>query len=286
MSESTELDRGNDSTGTFKISLINLTSEATTVSAVSDTQHKGCTTTVDGETKLPASRQKTFKIKVKGCSLPEKDPFPVDIKVDGAVTFSVDVTPDQNPNPDWNLLGWFGFTLVVALVVVTISAQYCMDTKEWRTQLHGLTDSWTLKDSSAANVSLLASAFVGIFGASDILEALGDDTKPVLTLALVSSAIGASLVGAAPFAIQALRRKGEVTVRGHVVGSVLVLGATAGQLWVILLGARDLKLGWIDDPVLYILGALASILLVVYGWTNTKFCITIPEGTPKHSALP
>jgi len=285
VSESVELDRGDDGTGTFKVSLINLTSEDTTVSVAPDAQYKQCATMVDGETKLPANRQTSFKFKVKGCSLPKTDPLAVDITVGRAATFRVNVTP-QNSSPDWNLLGYFGLTLAMALIVVMHSAMSCMDTKEWKTQLPGLMDSWSLKDSTAANVSLLASAFAGIFGASDILHALGDETKTVLTLALVASAVGGGLVGAAPFAVQALRRKGEVTVRGHVVGSALVLGATAGQLWVILLGARDLELGWINDPVLYILGTLASILLAVYGWTNTKFSITIPGGNAPHSALP
>ncbi|MFF7870886.1 hypothetical protein ACFZCT_31100 [Streptomyces qaidamensis] len=277
VSDTAVLERHDDGTGTFTVSLINLTDRAATVSVEAREPEAGCTAVVDADNQLPVGRQASFKIKLTGCSLPDQDPFPVNIKA-GTETYQLTAGPEPDPTPDWDLMKWFGIPVIAAFVLVgTASASWAWGERDvrLRTELKYLKDTWKFQDSVAADLTVLATAFTGVFAASDILEALGDKTKSVLTLALVASAVGLGLVGAAAFAVQALRSsKGYVTVKGLMLGSALALGGTAGQLWVIVLAARDLELGWIGDGWwLYGLGTAASVLLGFYGWANTRSCL-------------
>ncbi|MGW0572133.1 hypothetical protein [Streptomyces tauricus] len=274
-SEKVVLDLHEDGTGTFSVSIINLTDDDATVFASVGTgvqeNDSDCQAVVDAAPQLQERRQASFKIKLTGCSLPEKGSFPVNITVDDKPATEVLAEPDPQPTLNWDLMKCFFATLGAALVIVAVTTGIWARVKgvRWNAELKYLKEGWTLKDSVAADVSVLAAAFTGVFGVSDVLDVLGDQAKPVLGLAAVASAVGVGLVGAAPFAVQALRLNEYVRVPGFVAGSVLALGAAGGQLWVILLAARDLELGWIGSGGLYGLGAMASFLLAVYAVTNT-----------------
>ncbi|MFG1663807.1 hypothetical protein [Streptomyces sp. Y7] len=271
-SEKVVLERHEDGTGSFSVSIINLSDREVTVSpSIPGTQQEDCKAAVDSAAQLGQRRQASFKIKLTGCSLPEEDSFPVNITVDNEPATRVLAEPDPQPTPNWDLMKWFGAPLLAALAIVVITTLFWKSKKQahWMTELKYLKEGWTLKDSLAADVSVLAAAFTGVFGVSAVLDVLGDESKPVLGLAAVASAVGVGLVGAAGFAVQALRLNEHVTALGFVVGAVLALGGTGGQMWVILLAARQLDLGWIGPNWLYGLGAMASLLLAVYAVTNT-----------------
>lgn len=279
VSDKVELTRHDDGTATIEVSLINLTNVDAEVSAAVTPEQKGCRAAVDSDGLLRRGRQSTFKITVTGCSLPDKDPTNVNVVLDKTTTLpTVSATP-TGPDPDWHLMGVFLPTVLGAGAVVAL-ALLLSAPSEPTPQLKHLKDGWTLKDSVAADVTVLATAFTGIFGATDVLKALGDKTGSVLALATVASAVGLGLVGAASFVVQAFRKEGNVTTLGLWAGSTLTLGGTAGQLWVVLLAARNLDLGSIGDVWLYAAGGLASLLLCLYGYTNTVFSLKAETKPP------
>ncbi|WP_405959010.1 hypothetical protein OG239_01750 [Streptomyces sp. NBC_00868] len=282
VSDNVELTRGDDGTATIEVSLINLTNADAKVSAAVTPEQKECRAAVDSDGLLRRGRQSTFKITVTGCSLPDKDPTNVKVVLDKTTTLpTVSATPTPGPDPDWHLMGIFFPTVVGAGAVVGWAVLSSgSGSSEPTPPLKHLKDGWTLKDSVAADVTFLATAFTGVFGATEVLKELGDKTGSVLALATVASAVGLGLVGAASFVVQAFRKEGNVTTLGLWAGSTLTLGGTAGQLWVVLLATGDLDLGSIGDVWLYVAGGLASLLLGLYGYKNTVFSLKAETKPP------
>lgn len=188
-------------------------------------------------------------------------------------------SPDPDPRPDWRLMYAFPWAPGAAVVVVGIPygcwAAQEGNVNKWNAQLKYLEDGWSFKDSVASDVTLFAAAFTGVFGASGVLEVLGDKTESVLAVAAVGAAVGVGLVGAGPFVVQALRVAGEVTASGFVPGAVVTTAGTAGRLWAALLAARDLELGPFGDRALVTVASLASALLAFYAWRNTLHSLDV-----------
>jgi hypothetical protein len=138
-----------------------------------------------------------------------------------------------------------------------------------KTPLKGLEASWSFKDSWASTATVIAAAFAGVFGQSDVLEAIfGDDTAPVFALATVASAVAVGLVAAAPLVLQAARTpESEVTVWGLLSAAVLTLAATGGELAVIAIGASLLDLGGFERLLPW-LGLVGGTLLAGYAYSS------------------
>lgn len=272
------LERHKDGSETVAVSLINLTRKDANVEpkAVPVTTQEGCTAMVESGNVLRPDRQSKVVIKLMDCTIPEGDSFRVDLVVDDT-RVPVTAAPDPDPKPNWSLLKNFLWSGLAALVLVTATCTWWVwkAGKEWARPLKYLDDSWSFKDSVATDVTLLAAAFTGVFGASGVLKALGDKTESVLTLATVGSAIGLGLVGAGPFFVQTVRKDGQVTAFGLAVGTVLTMTGTAGLLWVVLLAARDLEMGDFGEGWLWALAILASVVLAGYACGNTYHSLDI-----------
>lgn len=294
VSDKVTLERHDDGTATTSVSLINLTDQDAPVMVAAVEQSRSCKAEVNPTT-LSARRQQSLKVTLTGCALPDKKGVALTLAA-GARSFSVAATPSAGAQPDWTLLWWFLGAAVIAVVPAiwaflvwkcgTRQVWKCLSqdtpSRKLKTALPGLDASWSFKDSWASTATVIAAAFTGVFGQSDVLKAIfGDDTTPVLALATVASAIALGLVGAAPLLLQAARTaESQVTVWGLLSAAVLTLAATGGELAVIALGARELDLGGFET-FLPELGLIGGILLVFYAYRSLGQNLVTGSKKPK-----
>ncbi|MCB5170429.1 hypothetical protein LG634_37255 [Streptomyces bambusae] len=272
------LEHHEDGSETVAVSLLNLTRKDAVVEAkaVPVPAQGSCTAVVESGYVLKPDRQSEVVVRLKDCTIAEGDSFRVDL-LSGGTAVQVTAAPGPKPSPNWGLLYCFLWSLLGAAIVVgvTFVAWVGKARSEWARPLKYLDDSWSFKDSVASDMTLLAAAFTGVFGASGVLKALGDKTDSVMALATVGSAVGLGLVGAAPFVVQAFRKENHVTAWGLAVGTVVTMTGTAGLLWVVLLAARDLEMGDFGSGELWTLAILASALLAIYAGTNTYHSLNV-----------
>lgn len=169
-------------------------------------------------------------------------------------------------------------------------------------ELPHLPAAFSLKDSWASNVTAIGAVLTGIFGSAEVVKAITDKgTESAIGLATVGAAIALALVTAAPVVMVAMKRrprpedvghasiwaglnrlrpkgkpKGDgvagapigakpvLTVYGVVCAAVLTLTGAAGELFVITQVGASLDLGKVGDVLVYLAGAIACLLLVVY----------------------
>src|SRR6185437_13191152 len=133
------------------------------------------------------------------------------------------------------LIGAFVICLIVLVVAKSSLGQ----------GLPGLGNDYDISKSWATTATLIASAFAGIFGSTDVLkDVLGKDDASITALVGVSAAIALGFVTAAPLILGALKNdKGEVIVAGLLAGALLTLAGTGGQLLVLVRVGHQLDLG-------------------------------------------
>ena len=196
--------------------------------------------------------------------------------------------------PDWTLFWAFPVALGIAVVVLIAAAwltylnhkpDHRSDgqpgtqqkgtwtnttmTRWWfREELH-VGAKWTLKDSWASNVTVLAAAFAGFFSSSSVVKTLvGSAGSPVIGLTTVTAAVAVAAVGAAPLLLQIFKVNGDVTPAGLLAGAALTMGATGGELAVICLGVRNLQLGGVQHWLVWAGLIGGGLILAVYAFTN------------------
>jgi hypothetical protein len=155
---------------------------------------------------------------------------------------------------------------LLSFIMRTWKFDHEKEAKRWWTR-HGLHlgVTWSLKDSWASNLTVVAAAFAGVFGSSDVLKAaLGKDTAPVFALTTVSAAIAVGVVSSAPLALSVLRYRGNVTPRALLVGAALTVGGVLGELWVIGLGVWDLDLGGWQYAITIAGLTVGTLLIAIY----------------------
>ncbi|MFD3993327.1 hypothetical protein [Streptomyces sp. NPDC058583] len=268
VSDAPQLDRHDDGTAEFAVTLINLTDQnSPEVSAEPAGKSEDCAVSIqDPAPSIAAGHQRTFTFKAVDCQASDDAPVRALVKV-GAKSFPVTATPDPDPQPEWSLLWWFLWAGLLALLPVIYAFSRWeggSKVKDWFTELTSLKPGWSLKDSWATNVTAVAAAFAGVFGASDVMKALNGDTDSVLSLVTVASAIALGLVGAGTLIVQAARKHGFVTPFGMALGALVTMAGTGGELAVIVLAARKLDLGGFEDGWLTGIGVAGGVLLVWY----------------------
>ena len=285
VSTNVSFDSSSPATATFTVSLINLTEQSTVIGATpSNPSGKACKITPDPNV-VPAATQQTVAVTLRGCALPTSGGFLVTLTADGQALPTLTVAPATPAvsTPDWTLFVAFPIAVVAAAVILAAAGcrgywRYYRAEKDegkpetnrlsicawwWKCALN-LSTGWSLKDSWASNVTVIGAAFAGVFGSSDVLKAvLGNATDPVFALALVSGAVAAGIVGAAPLILAAVRWTGGVTPAALLAGASLTVGAAGGELAVITLGAQHLPLGGVEDAMLPAL-ILGSLILACY----------------------
>lgn len=201
-----------------------------------------------------------------------------------AITRSASGTGSRSKTPDWALFWSFPVAFVIALVVLFAAAWLTYrnhkagDKGTWtnttasrwwfREELH-VGAKWTLKDSWASNVTVLAAAFAGFFGSSNVVKSLvGTSGSPILGLTTVSAAVAVAAVGAAPLLLQIFKVNGDVTPAGLLIGAAVTMGATGGELAVICLGVRQLPLGGVQHVLAWAGLIGGGLVLAVYTFTN------------------
>lgn len=197
--------------------------------------------------------------------------------------------------------GVIGVLLVVALVV---KWQSKTDGRSWHDTLPGIEEDWSFSSSWSTNITAAAAVVTGVLGASSVLEKiLGEDNKNGVAVAVVSAAITAGLVGAAPLVLTMLKRdytppakpgakkKEEkpklptkvFTVDGVILSSGIVVAASLGQL--VVLAAELDQADTLNSLVVWIGTAVASCLLVRYAWVTIPYTMLKgredPDAEPK-----
>ena len=119
------------------------------------------------------------------------------------------------------------------------------------TPLEYLGGTWSFKDSWVSNVTVAAGLLTGLFGSTEVVNAiLGDETDSAVALATVGAAIAVALIASAPLILEATKvkvaakveaeavPKGKVgpgkdyfSLGGLVAATVVALAAAFGELW-------------------------------------------------------
>jgi hypothetical protein len=176
----------------------------------------------------------------------------------------------------WGYLGAAVFAFALTLVLYLSWWSDDVVPRNIGAPLPGIAADWSFKDSIATNVGLAGSIFTGVLGASDVLgKIFPDDGDSIVVLAVVSAALTAGLIGAAPL-ILTLLRGGEKnkynTVGGVLLASAIVLAATIGQVivmaWVV--GQGEI----VSDWVILALTVGAFAILVLYFVRSTLITLT------------
>ncbi|MEE1755797.1 hypothetical protein [Streptomyces sp. SP18CS02] len=289
--------RSENGTTTFSVVLLNLTDEPINVTIEPPASAAGCGTVGGPPNILKGLRQQSFQIGMRGCRAADaQDTFMVKVKA-GSAAFDVTVVtasvaaqppPQSGVQPQWDLLWAFFWAPFAALLpVVYAFARWEGGSQlDWRTELRYIKDGWSFKDSWASNVTVVAAGFSGVFGATGVLNALGDSGGAVLSLVTVAGAISLGLTGAAPLLVQFTRRNGFVTPLGLGLGALVTLSATGGQLAVIVGGARSLDLGGFEDRGLTLLGVAGAVLLLGYAGQSLRQNLVIGATDPSVLASP
>ena len=132
---------------------------------------------------------------------------------------------------------------------------------------------------------MIAAAFTGIFGATDVAETvLGKgDAKEVLAIVAVATAGALALAGTAPLPVQTLRRlddEGAVTPFGLIVAGLVTVAATGGELGVTVAAVRGTDVG--DHVWILVAGIIGGVLLAADAVTATIQALR--AGEEKHAA--
>jgi uncharacterized membrane protein len=226
---------------------------------------------------LEPLRQQTVTVTFADCAADLPLTFAINTDVAGTdpdpVIGTLTADAPETAAPEWLSLLAFPVAailgaLVVGLTYVTWAGEGSRRRKDTLIDpLPGLADTWSFKDSWATNATVVAAIFTGVFGATDVAKAIfGDESKDVVALIGVGSAISLGLTGAAPMLVQLLKNKaGKPTPAGILVAATATVTGTAGVLVVAIWAAVATKLGnSVGDVALIVAGALGVLVLGVY----------------------
>lgn len=261
---------GKDIKGT--LSLLNTTDSGIPIELfVKTAKGTSCGVVHESKRSLAAGQTSELPVIVSGCS--DEDALTVEIKLPARST-SVDGKITKESKAQWNWLWCFAGSAAIALGVI-LAGMWVTRPIPWK--LPGLKADYDFTKSWASNATLVASAFAGVFGKSDVLEAvLGDKDKALTALMTVSSAIAASMVVAAPVIMNAFKsRDGKVNKFGFLTATLITLSATGGQLGVLIVVGAHVKIGHLSDVAIAV-GAAAIVLLIVYSFR--LLCDSLKEG--------
>jgi hypothetical protein len=132
--------------------------------------------------------------------------------------------------------------------------------------------------------------FTALLGSGDVLKKiLGEGSEHQVTLAVVSAAISAALIGAAPITLKVFKKPNEanpdrasIKAAGVVIASWLVLSAAIGQIVVMTVVLHRSEV--ISPVVLFVVAAMAVLGLGAY--TVQTVPLTLTEGNQRPSDAP
>lgn len=318
------------SDGSTKVTVINPSARPLTLDTVPIAAGDSECEATPGTTTVAAHTQKAITVAFTGCSSSMVSSGRFTIAKQGAGAGGYLFTPvaahqESEPDVPWKHMVWFLYSGAGGfLVLVAAYLAWALTTREPRADgakagdqteptqqtgpakstkrpwpkptypLAGLESSWTFKESWASNATVIAAAFTGVLGATDVADTiLGEESaKSVLAISAVATAVALGLAGTAPMLLQMCRtwtRKSEVTPLGIGLAGVLTIAATGGELGVLVSSAGETEAakGWAIDlwgplpevPILKATLVLGLVLLAVYAFTATQqnFRAGVPE---------
>ena len=275
---------------TFDIQVYNGTQTASpAITVVSRTGQSGCTAAVTPQTAAAGAWTKAT-VTLSGCTL-TNGAFSGTVKV-GKTTLlpSVEVKAPAAPTKWKYLYAFPGVILVAFLFLAWAMLRWKAKHKpgeyigDFLAEPLELGSNWSIKDSWASNLTVIAAVAAGLFGSSDIAGAVfGGTGSPIFALTAVAAVIAVGIAGAAPLAVATLKKDDDVTPIGLLAGAVLTIGAAAGELVVLSLGIRKVDLGGVETPLAVISLVLGLLLLGAYAFRTMDSCLApaaLPEGEP------
>ncbi|HYI98482.1 MAG TPA: hypothetical protein VEX36_02220 [Thermoleophilaceae bacterium] len=265
------------------VALTNLTDTPLSLEAKPVVTDSGCELTLD-ESKLPAVERRTSTVSIPaGCKVAD-DGFDFELTATatgraapeapqgaaggaGSAPVSFDVTAAPAPDadsPDWDELRAFLVALAVLGAIGVVFLMFSSSNRPGK-ELQYLGTAWSFKESWLTNITVAAGLLTGIFGSSDVVNALlGEDVDGAVALATVGTAIAIALIASGTLILEATKSdEGQFTVLGLVAAAVVTAAGAFGELWVIYQSATQLDLGGLEDRI-YIPAYAAMVLLAAY----------------------
>jgi hypothetical protein len=142
--------------------------------------------------------------------------------------------------PVWSILLWaFASALFLTLLLLLTAVLWSIRSVRnagsvwpgWSRVIAGLSTDWSFKDNWAANITIGSTVLIGLFAASNILEAiLGTKPEAALGLLAVAGGIASLLVGLGPLVIKGIGKDlQKPTVGGAVLAAGITLVGVLGQ---------------------------------------------------------
>jgi hypothetical protein len=264
------IEKQDDGTWTASFGLTNATDAEITLTATA-TDDSSCKLS-PAPAKLAANARTEVKLTAAAsCEVPEEGGLNFELAgIPGVESLALTASPPTDDDPDWAVLDYFllGFFLALFAVLYAwfVWTGHLGDGKghSFTRPLPKLDPTWSFKESWVANITVAATVVTLFLGSSEVIKSLlGDDAEAELAVLIVSAALSASLVAAGQVALLAAKSEGQVTVFGLLLGALLVLMGSFGELLVLMDVGQDLDIGGQEDTVVAA-AVLAIILLLVY----------------------
>ena len=198
----------------------------------------------------------------------------------------------EDEEPSWAALWVFlGAFLVLAGGAVFSCRLWRKESR--RTPLKYLGATWSFKESWVSSVTVAGGLLTGIFGSSEVIKAvLGENVDGAVALATVGAAVALALLASGPLILEATKvrvadpaKANDIgaehpTLGGLSLASAVTLAAAFGELWVVAASASRLDLGGSESWMPWLLAALGTLLLAVYGVRNFKRTIEVGMTDP------
>lgn len=268
------------------VQVVNLTTAPVAVSGVTGP----CTISVDKGNPLPPLAQTTVSLTTHGCTKAEAATFDVTFSVGGAA-MTVHATRKAPAKKDWSPLtrGFGGASLGFALLVAGVVGWF--GSKHTGFSLGSaipVDKTWSFSTSWAANATVVATVFTGLFSSDVMKTVLGDNgAKHFLGLVTVGVALAAATLTAASLVILAASKPAGPPVWAMAFAAWITVAGTAGEILTIGLAGRKLALGGAQHAVTpLVVAALFLLACYTVRTLNEKMLAALPAPSPLPDPVP
>jgi hypothetical protein len=190
-------------------------------------------------------------------------------------------------SPDYDVLVGYFVALGAALLVIVIATAVAR-CSPWKL-LPDLDKDWSWDDSFATNAGLAAALFTGIFGSTDVINAvLGEDEgKNLAAVATVEAAITAAIIGLGPVILTVVgtfTTKNQTTVAAVDLAAMAVITANGGFIIAMSNVIADSPLGK-NLPSATVIAVIAMVVLCIYSGCALYRTLTFEKTTDDATGL-
>jgi hypothetical protein len=199
--------------------------------------------------------------------------------------------------PVWSILPWaFASALLLTLLLLLTAVRWSIRglRKEritwpgWSEEIAGLSTDWSFKDNWAGNITIGSTVLIGLFAASNILEAiLGAKPEAALGLLAVAGGIASLLVGLGPLVIKGIGKDlQKPTVGGAVLAAGITLVGVLGQSAAAAIQAWKLTSQVVPRVLIVALTALVATFVFKYAIASINDWIEKAAKPPSEKESP